>query len=158
MRMQLCIKQRAISWKDTFDVYAKGGSVKYIVTADFLSLFHRLRVYDKKSNREVGSVHEKSSTWLPAYNIVIDGNHVGTVARKFRLFAHDYQVNFQDWRVEGDFLGWDFRVYQEEKQIMTISKEWTSWGDTYIMKYDDPKVEIPGLLLVLAIDAACSNK
>ena len=82
----------------------------------------------------------------------------GYRCQKIPSVAHDYQVDFQDWRVEGDFLGWDFRVYQEEKQIMTISKEWTSWGDTYILKYDDPKIEIPGLLLVLAIDAACSNK
>ena len=49
--MQLCIKQRAISWTDTFDVYAKGGKVKYFVTAEFLSLFHRLRVYDKKKEK-----------------------------------------------------------------------------------------------------------
>lgn len=156
--MQLCIKQRAISWTDTFDVYEKGGKVKYFVTADFFSLFHRLRVYDKKTNQEVGSVHEKSSTWLPAFHVVINEERVGTVSRKFKLFSHAYQVDFMDWRVEGDFLGWDFRVFRGEKQIMTISKEWTSWGDTYIMKYDDPKVEIPGLLLVLAIDATCSNK
>lgn len=156
--MQLCIKQRAISWSDTFDVYEKGGKIKYFVTADILSLFHRLRVYDKKTNAEVGSVHEKSSTWLPAYNIVIGGEHAGTVGRKFRLFSHEYHVDFLDWRVEGDFQGWDFTVYRTDKRILTISKEWTSWGDTYIMKYDDPKVEIPGLLLVLAIDAACSNK
>ena len=156
--MQLCIKQRAISWTDTFDVYEKGGKVKYFVTADFFSLFHRLRVYDKKSNREVGSVHEKSSTWMPAFDVVINGNRVGTVTRRFRLFSHEYKVDFLDWRVEGDFLGWDFRVFQGKKQILTISKEWLSWGDTYIIKYDDPKIEISGLLLVLAIDAACSNK
>ena len=37
---------------------------------------------------------------------------------------------------------------------MTISKQWLSWGDTYTISFDNLADELPGLLLVIAIDAA----
>lgn len=42
---------------------------------------------------------------------------------------------------------------------MTITKELFHWGDTYVIDFQNPEDEIPGLLLVIAIDAAnCSNR
>ena len=42
--------------------------------------------------------------------------------------------------------------------VMNISKELFHWGDTYTMTYTNPAYEMPGLLLVTAIDAAnCSQ-
>ena len=37
-------------------------------------------------------------------------------------------------------------------------KEWLTWGDTYTLSYDDIGDEIPGLLLVIAIDAVNCSK
>ena len=42
--------------------------------------------------------------------------------------------------------------------VVHVHKKILSWGDTYAIEFDDPKHEIPALLLVLAIDAAnCSQ-
>ena len=60
--------------------------------------------------------------------------------------------------MEGNFLGWDYRVFQGNRQIAAISKELFHLSDTYVLRFADPADEIPGLLLVLAIDAAnCSG-
>lgn len=56
--------------------------------------------------------------------------------------------------MEGDFLGWDYQVMRGNTEIMSISKQWLAWGDTYTLRYDNPANEFPGLLLVIAIDAA----
>ena len=49
-------------------------------------------------------------------------------------------------------------MMQGSAEVMSISKQWLSWGDTYVMEFDNPVNELPGLLLVLAIDAAnCDN-
>jgi uncharacterized protein YxjI len=58
------------------------------------------------------------------------------------------------WRVEGDFLGWDYDVYNGCSSIIHISKEPFHWGDTYTINFVDPKDELEGLMLVIAIDAA----
>ena len=47
---------------------------------------------------------------------------------------------------------------QGDRRVMTISKELLNWTDTYSLEYQNPADELPGLLLVIAIDAVnCSN-
>lgn len=152
--MQLLIKQRVFSWTDSYDIYDETGLARYFVKADFFSLGHRIRVYEKETGREVGSIHQKIFALMPTFEVVVNGQLQGTVRKKFTLFSQNYQVDYRGWEVEGDYMGWDYAVKQEGRTIMTISKELFHWGDTYALRYDDPACEMPGLLLVIAIDAA----
>ncbi len=156
--MQLCIKQRVFSWGDTYDIYDEKGIPRYFVKAEIFTLGHQIHVYEKETGREVGSIHQRLLTFLPCFEIVINGAVVGTVKKEFTFFRPSYQVDFKGWQVQGDFFSWDYQVMQGSHPVMTISKELFTWGDTYTLRYDNPANEMPGLLLVLAIDAAnCSN-
>ena len=152
--MELLIKQRIFSWTDTYDVYDESGRAKYFVRGDFFSLGHRIRVFDKLTGQELGCIQQRLLTLLPTFDILIDGQIVGTIRKKFTIFTQDYQVDYRGWDVEGDFLGWDYQVMSGHGEVMSISKVWLSWGDTYTLRYTDPANELPGLLLVIAIDAA----
>ena len=133
--MKLLIKQRVFSWTDSYDVYDENGNVKYFVKAEFLSLGHQLHVYDR--NR----------------------NEIGTIQKQFSLFTPKYEIDYNGWRVEGDFLGWDYDVFSGCSPIVHISKKLLQWGDTYVIDFCNPEDELDGLLLVIAIDAAnCSQK
>lgn len=156
--MQLLIKQRVFSWTDSYDVYDENGDARYFVQAEFLTLGHQIHVYEKATGREVGSIHQRLLTFLPAFDIVVDGQEQGCVSKEFSLFTPKYHVDFRGWEVEGDFLGWDYQVYQGDLEVMSISKEWLTWGDTYVLNFTNPAYEMPGLLLVLAIDAANCDK
>ncbi len=155
--MKLLIKQRVFSWTDSFDIYGEDGEVKYFVKAEFLSLGHRMHVYDAQQ-REIGMIRQKLLTLLPAFEIEIDGGTVGRIEKKFSLFKPKYEIDVNGWRVEGDFLGWEYDVYSECSSIIHISKEFLHWGDTYVIDFADPADELMGMMLVLAIDAAnCTN-
>lgn len=157
--MQLYIRQRIFSWTDRYDVYDGNGNARYEVRTEFFSFGHQIHVYDKRTGAEVGAIHEKFLTLLPRFGIVVNGQHQGTVWKEFTFFRPRYHVDFRNWEVQGDFMGWDYRVRAGAKQIMSISKEIFNWTDAYVLRYDDPANELPGLLLVLAIDAAnCSEK
>lgn len=156
--MQLLIKQRVFSWTDSYDVYDENGDARYFVQAEFLTLGHQIHVYEKATGREVGSIHQRLLTFLPAFDIVVDGQEQGCVSKEFSLFTPKYHVDFRCWDVEGDLLGWDYQVYQGDLEVMSISKEWLTWGDTYVLNFTNPAYEMPGLLLVLAIDAANCDK
>ena len=156
--MQLCIRQRIFSWTDSYDVYDETGEARYEVRADFLTFGHQIHVYDKRTGAELGSIHEKLFTFLPEFQIVINGEVRGTVRKQFSLFCPRYEVDYRGWDVEGDFLGWDYRVTQGSTEIMSISKELFQWTDTYVLRYSNPANEMPGLLLVIAIDAANCSK
>lgn len=152
--MELLIKQRVFSWTDSYDVYDETGLAKYFVKAQFFSLGHQIHVYDKRTGEEVGSIHQKLFTLLPTFEIRQKGRILGTIRKKFTIFSQNYLVDYRNWDVEGDFLGWDYRVFQNDMPVLAITKEWLTWGDTYRIQYLNPEDELAGLLLVIAIDAA----
>ena len=156
--MQLYIKQRIFSWGDSYDVYDETGDARYEVRSEIFAFGHQIHVFDKRTGREVGAIHQKLFTFLPEFEIVVDGRSQGTIRKQFSLFVPRYEVAYRGWEVEGDFMGWDYRVMQGSTEIMSISKELFRWSDTYVLRYDNPANEMSGLLLVIAIDAAnCSH-
>ena len=152
--MQLCIRQRVFAWGDTYDVYDGFGQPKYYVKGAVFSLGHQIRVYEKTTGREVGAIRQRLLTLTPTFEIVIDGRVCGTVRKRFTLFVPEYDVDFRGWICEGDLFGWDYRVLENGREVMNISKAFMTWGDTYSLSFQNPAHEMPGLLLVLAIDAA----
>ena len=159
--MELHIRQRIFSWGDSYDVFDDSGEARYEVRSAFFSLGHQIHVYDKRADEgrdEVGSIRQKLFTLMPTFEIEIGGRVIGTVRKKFTLLRQNYEVDYRGWDVEGDFLGWDYRVIQADREVLSITKEIWNWSDTYTLRFRDPADEIPGLLLVLAIDAAnCSH-
>ena len=159
--MELHIRQRIFSWGDSYDVFDDSGEARYEVRSAFFSLGHQIHVYDKRADEgrdEVGSIRQKLFTLMPTFEIEIGGRVIGTVRKKFTLLRQNYEVDYRGWDVEGDFLGWDYRVVQADREVLSITKEIWNWSDTYTLRFRNPADEIPGLLLVLAIDAAnCSH-
>lgn len=156
--MQLRIKQHVFSWGDTYDVYDQNGQPKYYIQSEIFALGHQIHVYDKRTDREIGSIHQKLFTFLPQFEIVIGGQTVGTIRKELSFFLPKYHVDFQDWDVDGDFMGWDYTAYQNGREVLSVSKELLTWGDTYVLQYSTAAHEIPGLMLVLAIDAVNCDK
>ena len=156
--MKLYIKQRIFSWTDSYDVCDETGEPRYEVKAEFFSFGHQIHVYDSRTGREVGSIHEKLFTLMPQFEIVVNGRVQGTIRKEFTFFRPRYQVDYRGWDVEGDFMGWDYRVTDGRREVMSISKELFRWSDCYVLDYSSPADEMPGLLLVIAIDAANCSK
>lgn len=156
--MKLLIKQRVFTWTDSYDVYDENGEAKYFVKAELIALGHQLHVYDR-NRREIGVIHQKILAFLPAFEIEVGGKSIGTIQKEFSFFRPRYEIDYNGWRVEGDFLGWDYDVYSGCSAVIHISKELFQWGDTYVINFENPADELNGLLLVIAIDAAnCSQR
>ena len=91
---------------------------------------------------------------MPKYEIEMNGQIMGMIEKQLTFLRPKYEINYNGWRVEGDFLGWDYRVMSGNRTIMHIQKELFRWGDTYVIDFENPEDELLGLLLVIAIDAA----
>ncbi len=155
--MELRIRQRVFSWSDTYDVYDETGEARYFVRAEVFSFGHQIHVYDKRSGQEVGAIYQRLLTFMPKFDIELRGQPMGSIRREFSFFRPHYVVDYLGWDVEGNFMQWDYTVTQGNRLVMEISKELFSWGDTYTLRYARPSDELPGLLLVIAIDAANCN-
>lgn len=151
--MRLLIKQRVFSWGDKYDIYDEQGNVKYFVKGEIFSFGHQLHVFDMHGN-EIGSVHEKLFSFPKQFEIVMNGVTRGFITKQFTFFFQKYDVDFNGWHVDGDFLDWNYDVYEGGRPIIHINKEWLTWGDTYTIDFENPADELMGLMLVVAIDAA----
>ena len=49
---------------------------------------------------------------LPTFEIEWNGQLMGHIEQRFALFRPKYDVDFMGWRAEGDFMGWDYDVYE----------------------------------------------
>ena len=93
--MKLLVKQRVFSWTDSYDVYDENENAKYFVKAEFLSLGHRLHVYDMAGN-ELGLIKEKVMSLLPVFEIEVNGQTLGRIEKRFTLFDRSMMLSLMD--------------------------------------------------------------
>ncbi|MCQ2770421.1 MAG: hypothetical protein MJ236_01295 [Clostridia bacterium] len=155
--MKLLFKQRVFSWLDSYDIFYEDGSVAYSVKSE-LSFGHHFNVHDNLG-QVVGAVQQRVFAFFPRFDIYVNGVQMGTISREFSLFSPRYNFDFNGWRVEGDFMQWDYSIYGvNNEKIADISKELLHWSDTYVIDVCDPQNALYVLMFVLAIDAEkCSN-
>ena len=155
--MKLLFKQRFFSWFDSYDIYDESGETRYVVKGQ-LSWGHRLKIFDS-FGQEVGLVQERVLTLLPKFELYVGEQYAGCVRKEFTLFKPKFHVDFNGWRVEGNFFEWDYDVLDQDGRIVaTVSKELLRLTDTYVIDVDDPADALCALMLVLAIDAEkCSR-
>ena len=155
--MKLIFKQRLFSWFDSYDIYDEAGNTVYVVKGE-LAWGHLLRIYDANGN-EVGYIKQKVLTWLPRFEMYIDGNYTGCITKEFSFFKPKFNIDFCGWRVEGDWFEWDYTILKSAGlSVARVSKELWKWTDTYVIDVRDPDDLLYSLMLVLAIDAEkCSR-
>lgn len=80
------------------------------------------------------------------------------IKKQFSLFRPRYNMNYKGWRLEGDFLQWNYDVYEQSRLVVHISKQLFKWGDTYVLDIANDADELPALMVAIAMDAAkCSE-
>ena len=155
--MKLLFKQRLFSWFDSYDIYDEAGNTVFIVKGE-LSWGHLLRIYDASGN-EVGYIKEKVLTWLPKFEMYIGDHYAGCISKEFTFFKPKFNIDYNGWSVDGDWLEWDYTILNVSGQnVASVSKQIWNWTDTYVIDVQDPNDAVCALMLVLAIDAEkCSR-
>lgn len=149
--MKLYIRQKVFSWRDSFEIKDETGTNKYYAQSEFLSLGHKLHVTDY-SGQEVIYIQQKLLTFLPKFNVFIQGREYGYLTKDITFFKQSYSLPNVGIEVEGDFFAHEYVVRQNGRMIMQLSKEWLTWGDTYVLDIPDEDNELIGLAIMLAID------
>lgn len=154
--MRLIFKQRLFSWFDSYDIYDNSGNTVFTVKGQ-LAWGHCFKIFDSYGN-EVGMLKQKVMTFLPAFEIYIDGQYMGQIKKEFTLFKPKFVMDLNDWYIDGNWTEWDYTVYGRNGAVMTVSKEIMRLTDTYMLDVYNDEDALAGLLVALAIDAEkCSR-
>lgn len=100
--MRLLFRQRMFSWFDSYDIYDENGNTVYVVKGQ-LSWGHLLNIYDAYENK-LGYVQERVLTFLPKFEIYEREQYLGCISKEFTFFKPKYNIDFNGWQVEGNWL------------------------------------------------------
>ena len=154
--MKLYIKQKVFTWGDKFTVKDINGNDRYYVEGEVFSWGKKLHVYDMNGN-EAAFIQQKVFSFLPRYFVYVGDEQVAEIVKEFSFLFPRYSIEGLGWDIEGRFMARDYEITQNGRPIVTISKEWMTWGDSYELDIADPKDEIVALAVVLTIDAVMAS-
>ena len=153
--MKLYLKQKVFSWGDKFTVYDESGNDKYYVEGEVFTFGKKLHVFDLRGN-EIAYIHEEIFSFMPKYYLSIGGRDVACVKKHFTFFKHEYSVEGLGWRISGDFFEHEYSVYDSNRAIASVYREWFTFGDAYVIDIIDDACEINALAVALIVDAVIS--
>ena len=149
--MKLYMKQKIFSWNDKFSVYDANGEEHYFVEGEMFSWGKKLHVYDRV-RREAAFVRQELFTLLPKFIVSIGGQDIAEIVKEFTFFKPKYRIDGLGWEIDGDFWDHEYEIKKNGRTIVSLSKEWFTWGDCYELDIENPEDEIVALAVVLAID------
>lgn len=149
--MKLYIKQKVFSWGAKFTVKDETGNDRYFVEGEVFSWGKKLHVTDL-SGREAAFIQQKVLSLLPRYFVYVNGEEVAEIVKEFSFLRPRYSIEGLGWEINGDFWSHNYMITKSGNPIVTIQKEWMTWGDSYELDIADPDDEIVALAVVLTID------
>lgn len=149
--MKLYIKERIFTWGDQFTVKDERGNDKYVVEGEVFSWGKKLHVYDM-TGREVAFIKQEVWSFLPRYYVFCGDRQVAEIKKEFTFFFPKYRIDGLGWEINGSFMAHEYEITQSGRTIISISKEWMTWGDSYELNITNPSDEIVALAVVLTID------
>ena len=149
--MKLYIRQKVFSWADRFTVKDAAGNDRYIVEGELFSWGKKLHVYDR-AGTEVAFIRQELWSFLPKYDVYMGECQVAQIVKEFSFLFPKYSIKGLGWDIDGSFWEHDYEITQNGHNIVSIHKEWMTWGDCYELDIANPENEIMALAVVLAID------
>lgn len=164
----LFVSQIRYKLKETYYIYDQDKAVRFIIKGELLSMKHHLHIFDASGRNELATVKEKmiavrSPLSLDSnpkdFDIEVGGKKVGKVKTKAAFAKQKFDVTFNDWSVEGDVFGKNYKILDKNGNIvMTASYKLSYANDMYYVDITDPKNEFYCVLILLALDSASMSK
>ncbi len=154
--MKLYIKEKVFSWGDKFTVKDEAGRDKYVVEGEVFSWGKKLHVYDM-NGCEIAFIKQEVWSWMPRFYVFCGDRQVAEIKKEFTFFFPKYSIEGLGWEIDGQFMAHDFEITRNGQRIVTITKEWMTWGDSYELDIANPADEIVALAVVITIDCVMES-
>ncbi len=149
--MRLYMKEKVFSWNERFTVKDENGWDKYYVEGEFFSLGKKLHLLGVHGE-EVAFIQQRLFTLMPRFAVTVAGREIAEIRKEFTFFFQRYVIDGLGWEIDGDVWAHDYVIRKNGRTIVRITKEWFTWGDSYMLDIQDPADELVALAVVLTVD------
>lgn len=154
--MKLLFRQKMFSWFDSYDIYDERGNTVFKVKSQ-PSWGHKLNIFDEKGSH-IATLKEKIISFLPVFNMYVGDEPVGSIRKEISFFKPSFSVDYNSWKVKGNFFEFDYEIEDGNNTVAVISKQLLNFTDTYVIDVYNNADALYALMVVLAIDAEkCSR-
>lgn len=155
--MELYLKQKVFSWSDKFTVYNRLGEGLYFVQGEIFTFGKRLHIYNSVGAEQL-FIRQKVFSFLPHFQISRQGSLIAEVVKQVTFFRQEYTVHGPGWTVTGDFWAHEYTINRADGlPIATVSREWMTFGDSYVIRINPDEDEQLVLAVVLIIDTCLAQ-
>ena len=127
--MKLYMKQKVFSLKDRFTIVNEYGEVCYTAEGEFWTFLKRLHIYDHEGNE--AACLQQVFSFMPKYEVIVNNHMIAVVKKKFSFPRSEYEIEGLDWHVDGGWHEHEYEITNDSRVIVSVHKEWMSWGDSY---------------------------
>ena len=148
--MKLYVKQKIFSLGEKFTVKDEFGNDRYFVEGEVFSFPKRFHIYDSFGN-EVLLLQNKIFSFTPTYQIIRNGNIAAEIVKEISFFRPHYAIYGSPFSVEGDAFSHDYSILRDGVPVAEISKEWFTWGDSYMVNnfnHEDTEMMLAILIVI----------
>ena len=89
---------------------------------------------------------------MPRFYVFCGDRQVAEIKKEFTFFFPKYSIDGLGWEIDGSFMAHEYEITKNGYPIVSISKEWMTWGDSYELDIRDTSRELEALAVVLTID------
>ena len=89
---------------------------------------------------------------MPRFYVFCGDEQIAEIKKEFTLLFPRYSIQGLGWEIEGKHMAHDYEITKNGDLIVSISKEWVTWGDSYELSIANPEDEIVALAVVHTID------
>ena len=161
---RLYLKQKVFSITEKFTFYDLNQNEVYKARGSFFALPKYYTLVDNQGQAFV-EVRRTFLSFMPEFTLIDlqRGTEICRIRKRFRLgFPKlDIYADNAQYLIDGSFWAHEFTVKNEQGHLLiTVSKQWISWGDAYEITVDTRLIEKHVAAgIVLAIDCTYhSNK
>lgn len=154
---QLYIKQKVFSLSGKFTLKDQQEKDVYYVEGSFMQFPKTFSIMNTTRD-EVALVTKKAFSFLPKFFVEVKGREVLTIKKEFSFLKAHYTIDGAGIEVHGNWWDMDFQVFQHGQVVGKVSKEWFTWGDSYMVEIVDEEMETIMIALVVAIDCVKADQ
>ena len=155
--MKLYLRQRILSWIDSYDIYDEEGETAFTVKGQ-IAWGHSFIILDAQK-KCIAEIKERVLSWPKEFEMRIEDRPIGTLAKEFTLFKPKFTLDFKRWSVEGNFLEWDYSIKDVNgATVAEMSRDFYSFPDAYVIDIKKNDDVLFVLMVAVALDAEkCSR-
>lgn len=149
--MKLYIKQRVFSLGEDFTVKNEHEEDVFYVGGSFFQIPKQFTIYNR-NQEAVAKIERQLFRFLSHYDIQLPNQAVVTLRKEFSFLKPVFSLEGTDWLLQGDFFAHNYAVLSGGSPVMTLQKQWFTWGDSYELDITREEDALLALAIAICID------